>query len=231
MNPQPLVSVIIAAYNHGPYIEDCIYSVLQQTYPNIELLVVDDGSKDDTGERVRAMQAQQNFDFRVQENQGLAKTLNDCIDRSHGNLIAPFGSDDIMLPERIQIQVDYMLDKPEVGICGGNIQFISASGESLPKRNRERDFRRLDFEDIFISGKRGAPAPTMLFRREALEAVGGFDPEIKLEDLLITLKITQAGYVIDVLDEVLAKYRVHQDQYLQKPAIHGRECTQDLCYV
>ena len=210
MSAQPLVSVIISAYNHGPYIEDSIVSVLQQTYPNIELLVVDDGSKDDTSERVRALQAQHGFDFRTQENRGLARTLNDCIARSHGSLVAPFGSDDIMLPERLQIQVDYMLDKPEVGICGGNIQMIGPSGESLPKRDRKRGFRRLNFEDVFASDKRGAPAPTLLFRREALEAVGGFDPEIELEDLLIALKITQAGYVIDVLAEVLAKYRVHQ---------------------
>jgi len=210
MSAQPLVSVIISAYNHGPYIEDSIVSVLQQTYPNIELLVVDDGSKDDTSERVRALQAQHGFDFRTQENRGLARTLNDCIARSHGSLVAPFGSDDIMLPERLQIQVDYMLDKPEVGICGGNIQMIGPSGESLPKRDRKRGFRRLNFEDVFASDKRGAPAPTLLFRREALEVVGGFDPEIELEDLLIALKITQAGYVIDVLAEVLAKYRVHQ---------------------
>lgn len=209
MSSQPLVSVIISAYNHGPYIEDSINSVLQQTYPNIELLVVDDGSQDDTSEHVRALQAQYGFDFRTQENRGLAKTLNDCIARSHGSLIAPFGSDDVMLPERLQIQVDYMLGKPEVGICGGHIQKIGPSGEPFPKPDRQRGFRRLDFEDIFVSGKRGAPAPTMLFRREALEAVGGFDPEIKLEDLLIALKITQAGYVIDVLAEVLAKYRVH----------------------
>jgi len=173
MSSQPLVSVIIAAYNHGPYIEDCINSVMQQTYPNIELLVVDDGSEDDTSERIRGLQAQHGFDFRAQENQGLARTLNDCIARSHGSLIAPFGSDDIMLPERIQIQVDYMADKPEVGICGGNIQIIGPSGDLLPKSDRKRGFRRLDFEDVFASDKRGAPAPTMLFRREALEAVGG----------------------------------------------------------
>ena len=210
MSSQPLVSVIISAYNHGPYIEDSIVSVLQQTYPNFELLVVDDGSIDDTSERVRKLQAQHGFDFRSQENRGLARTLNDCIARSHGSLVAPFGSDDIMLPERLQIQVDYMQDKPEVGICGGNIQMIGPAGESLPKRDRKRSFRRLNFEDVFASDKRCAPAPTLLFRREALEAVGGFDPEIKLEDLLIALKITQAGYVIDVLAEVLAKYRIHQ---------------------
>jgi alpha-1,3-rhamnosyltransferase len=210
MRDQPLVSVIISSYNHGPYIEESIQSVLQQTYSNIELLVVDDGSQDDSIERIKKMQAQYGFDFRAQSNQGLARTLNDCIARSIGSLIAPFGSDDVMLPDRIMTQVDYMQDKPEVGICAGNIQMINSEGEGVPKRDRERPFRRLDFEDVFISKKKGAPAPTLLFRREALEKVGGFDTEIKLEDLLIALKITQAGYFIDVLPQVLAKYRVHK---------------------
>ena len=206
---EPLVSVFIASYNHAPYIEASILSVLEQTYQNIELLVVDDGSTDDSVERILKLQKQHNFDFHSQPNQGLAKTLNDCIARSHGSLIAPFGSDDIMLPERITIQVAYMQDKPEVGICGGNTQIIGANGESLEKRNKKYVHRRLNFDDVFLNTKPGVPAPTLFFRREALEAVGGFDTEIRLEDLLIALKITHAGYVIDVLEDVLAKYRVH----------------------
>jgi alpha-1,3-rhamnosyltransferase len=209
MSTRPLVSVIISSYNHAPYIEESIQSVLQQTYDNIELLVVDDGSKDDSVVRIKKIQAQYGFDFREQPNQGLAKTLNDCIDRSHGSLIAPFGSDDVMLPERIKTQVEYMQDKPEVGLCAGNILHIGSKGEFLSKRDRVRDFRRFGFEDVFCGNKPRIPSPTLLFRREALEKVGGFDPEIKLEDLLIELKITHAGYVIDVLDEILAKYRVH----------------------
>ncbi len=210
VDQQPLVSVVISSYNHAPYIEASIESVLAQSYANLELLVVDDGSSDDSVERIRTLQAKHGFDFVVQENKGLAATLNDCIARSHGSLIAPFGSDDIMCPERIAIQVAYLQGKPEVGICAGNIQPIDAKGAALPLRERGRGLRRLDFEDLFCAKKVGAPAPTLLFRREALEAVGGFDPSIRLEDLLIELKIARAGYFIDVLPDVLAQYRVHE---------------------
>lgn len=205
----PLVSVLISSYNHADYIEAAIESVLAQTYPNVELLVVDDGSGDDSVARIRRLQEVHGFDFVAQANQGLARTLNEMFARSAGSLIAPFGSDDIMLPERLATQVAYMQGKPEVGICAGNIQQIDAKGNPLSKRDRERPFRRLDFNDVFTSAKDGAPAPTLLFRREALEAVGGFDPNIRLEDLLAALNITHAGYVIDVLPDVLAKYRVH----------------------
>ncbi|EHY79409.1 glycosyl transferase family protein [Stutzerimonas stutzeri ATCC 14405 = CCUG 16156] len=209
MSDLPLVTVIIASYNHGPYIGESIRSVLQQTYPNIELLVVDDGSKDDSVERIQRLRERYGFDFRTQPNQGLARTLNDCIARAQGSLIAPLGSDDVMLPERIATQVAYMQGKPEVGICAGNIQTIDAQGNVIQKRCRARAFRRLDFSAMFNATEIGPPAPTLLFRREALDAVGGFDPEIRLEDLQVELKITYAGYYIDVLSEVLAKYRVH----------------------
>lgn len=208
---QPLVSVIIASYNHGPYIEKSIQSVLDQTYPHIELLVIDDGSTDDSVERIQRLQAVHGFDFKVQKNQGLTRTLNDGIARSHGELIATFGSDDIMMPDRIAIQVAHMADKPEVGICVGNIELIDSNGELYPEKRQRRDvpFRRSNFEDLFLERKPYPPAPTLLFRREALEKVGGFDPEIRLEDLYIELKITHAGYVIDGLPVVMAKYRKH----------------------
>ena len=205
---QPLVSVIIASYNHAPYIEASIRSVLEQSYPHIELLVIDDGSKDDSVERIRRLQAEHDFDFCVQKNQGLSRTLNAAIERARGSLIVPFGSDDIMLSGRIAQQVAYMWNKPEVGICGGNIQEIDEYGD---KRGQPKalELRRLDFEDVFLDRKPGVPAPTLMFRREALAKVGGFDPEVRLEDLLIELKITRAGFFIDALPDVLALYRVH----------------------
>ncbi|WP_060480710.1 glycosyltransferase [Pseudomonas sp. NBRC 111119] len=208
---QTLVTVIIASYNHGPYIEQSILSVLNQTYPHIELLVIDDGSSDDSVERIQRLQAQHGFDFRVQRNQGLTQTLNDAIARARGELIAPFGSDDIMMPDRIAIQVQYMADKPEVGICAGNIELIDAQGELFPEARQRRDvpFRRLDFEDMFLERKPYPPAPTLLIRREALQKVGGFDPDVRLEDLMIELKVTHAGYFIDGLSVVMARYRKH----------------------
>ncbi|UZE35423.1 glycosyltransferase [Pseudomonas sp. B21-059] len=208
---QPVVTVIIASYNHAPYIEQSILSVLNQTYSNIELLVVDDGSSDDSVERIRRLQALHGFDFRVQQNQGLTNTLNGAIARAKGSLIVPFGSDDIMLPERIATQVAYLDGKPEVGICAGNIELIDSDGNLFPENRQRRDvpFRRLDFDDMFLERKPYPPAPTLMIRCEALEKVGGFDPNIRLEDLLIELKITHAGYFIDGLNVVMARYRKH----------------------
>lgn len=211
-HPNPLVSVVIASYNHAPYIEACIKSVLAQTYPYIELLVVDDGSTDDSVDRISRLQAEHGFDFQVQQNQGLTRTLNSAIARAKGELIVPFGSDDIMLPERLAKQVAYLADKPEVGICAGNIELIDSEGKLFSESRQRRDipFRRMDFDDVFMERKPYAPATTLMIRKEALDKVGGFDPEIRLEDLAIELKITHAGYYIDCLGEVLACHRKHK---------------------
>lgn len=211
-HPNPLVSVVIASYNHAPYIEACIKSVLAQTHPYIELLVVDDGSTDDSVDRISRLQAEHGFDFQVQQNQGLTRTLNSAIARAKGELIVPFGSDDIMLPERLAKQVAYLADKPEVGICAGNIELIDSEGKLFPESRQRRDipFRRMDFDDVFMERKPYAPATTLMIRKEALDKVGGFDPEIRLEDLAIELKITHAGYYIDCLGEVLACHRKHK---------------------
>jgi len=208
----PLVSVIVASYNHASYIEECIESVLAQTYPRFELLVVDDGSTDDSVERIRHLQAEHGFDFQVQQNQGLTRTLNTAIARAKGEFIVPFGSDDVMLPERLAKQVAYLADKPEVGICAGNIELIDSEGKLFPEVRQRRDtpFRRMDFDDVFMERKPYAPATTLMIRKEVLNKVGGFDPEIRLEDLAIELKITHAGYYIDCMGEVLARHRKHK---------------------
>lgn len=208
----PLVTVIIASYNHARYIEESINSVINQTYKHIELLVIDDGSKDDSPALLKRLQEQHGFDLRLQANQGLARTLNDAIARAKGSLIVPFGSDDIMLAHRIATQVEYMNGKPEVGICSANIETIDQDGNVMgarEQRNRNLPFRRLDFDDLFLDRKPGPMAATLMLRREALEKVGGFNTDIRLEDVYIELSIARAGYYIDVLGEVLAQYRDH----------------------
>ena len=212
MANQTLVTVIISSYNHAPYIEQSILSVLEQTYPHVELLVVDDGSTDDSVKRIEALQAIHGFDFRIQENKGLTQTLNESIERAKGEFVAPFGSDDIMLKGRLSMQMNYIADKPEVGICAGNMELIHADGTPFPERAEQNDppFRRLDFDDVFLEKKPLAPAPTLLIRKEAFGKVGGFDPAIRLEDLYIQLKITHAGYYIDALGVRMARYRKHE---------------------
>ncbi|WP_263769851.1 glycosyltransferase [Propionivibrio soli] len=206
-----LVTVVISCFNHGPYIEESILSVLGQTYPNIELIVIDDGSTDDSVDRIQALQATHPFEFIAQKNKGLTHTLNEAFARARGTFVAAFGSDDIMLQDRLALQMAHIADKPDVGMCAGNIELMHSDGTPYPKseRHAEPGFRRMNFDDVFLERKPYVPAPTMLIRKEAFDKVGGFDPSIRLEDLYIQLKITHAGYYIDALGTTLARYRKH----------------------
>lgn len=225
---QPLVSVIIASYNHAHYIEQTIDSVMQQTYPNLELLVIDDGSKDNSVEVLTRLQKKHGFDLLIQENKGLSRTLNEAIARAKGEFVVSFGSDDIMLPERIATQVAYIKDKPEVGICASNMDLIDGEGNLYPdnkQKHRNDPFRRLDFDDVFLQRKPGAMAATLMFRKEAFDKVGGFDPDIRLEDVYIMLAITHAGYFMDILPEVLSLYRQHAtNTYKNLPFMFDNAC-------
>ena len=206
----PLVTVIISSYNHAPYIEASIRSVLAQTYPNIELLVYDDGSQDNSVETIQRLADEYGFFFQAQENKGLSRTLNQGIARAQGEFIAPFGSDDIMLPDRLARQVPWLLAHSDVGIAAGNVIKIDARGQLLAnRRQRRRPERLLDFNDLFLGHKSVPVAATLLFRKTALQAAGGFNPEIRLEDLYVELKITEAGWKIGVMPDVLAYYREH----------------------
>lgn len=207
----PLVTVIVPSYNHASYVETCLESVLQQTYRNIELLVVDDGSSDDSVLRIQRLQEKHGFDFREQKNQGLVRTLNDALQRAQGIYFVPFASDDIMLPGRIELQVRYMQTHPEVAICGGNIKPIDPQGRVVDKRESLRAACRLDFDSLFKGTLPGAPAPTLMLRRDVVLEVGGYDPSIRIEDLTMMLKVAKTGYFVDVLEDVLALYRTHPE--------------------
>lgn len=207
---QPLISVIISCYNHARYVEASIRSVLDQTYPAVELLVYDDGSQDGSVEIIGRLSQQYGFFFQAQTNQGLSRTLNAGVERAHGSFIAPFGSDDIMFPDRLAKQLPWLMERPELGVAAGNVIKIDERGEPHPdKKQRHHAERTLDFDDLFLGRKAIPPTATLLFRREALLQAGGFDPEIRLEDLYILLKILEKGWKIGVMDEALAYYRVH----------------------
>lgn len=196
MHREPLVSVIIPAYNHEGYIERAIRSVLDQTYRNIELVVVDDGSRDGTWDVISRVRAECGgcFQAYTKPNQGVSATLNFGIRKSSGEFVATLASDDRYAPEKIERQVRLFLDSPpEVGLVHasayndfGDGQLVSLQGQYTPAVGQ-------CFVDL-VSLQVGAVAPTIMFRREAFDRVGGFDEELVAEDVDFYASLAAAGY-------------------------------------
>lgn len=221
----PLVSVAIPAYNHAAYIEACLASVCAQTYPELELVLIDDGSRDNTLEVARRFLEPQRARFRRvvlerQENQGVSAASNAVIQACRGEWVHLLGSDDVLYPnkvERIQ-QAIAEWDCADLALVHADAEIIDREGRTLIRRRLlprpapgpdRQAWRKLFLEDNFIIN------PTVALRRDAFLAVGGFDRRLALEDIDCWLRLS-ARYAIARVPEVLASYRKHPGNTLRR---------------
>ncbi|MEG4518062.1 MULTISPECIES: glycosyltransferase family 2 protein [unclassified Microcoleus] len=208
----PLVSVIIPAYNAEPFIEETLKSVLAQTYPAIEVLVVDDGSQDRTPEIVEKIgQKDSRVQLLKQQNAGVAAARNLGIQKSRGEYIAPIDADDIWYPENIEKQVQCMLEGgEEVGVV------YSWTVDLDEKGLLTGGFRSYRIEgDVYgtlICHNFIGNASASMIRRSCLEKVGVYDKTLKernaqgCEDWDLYLRIAEI-YQFRAVPEFLIGYR------------------------
>lgn len=207
----PLVSVIIPSYNHAIYIAETIRSVVAQDYANLELIVIDDGSKDNSIEIIEKILRQYDrrfirCTFRHRPNKGLSATLNEGLAWSRGELFSCVASDDMLRPEKTSLQVDYLSATPDcLGVFGSVSVLNQRTGESQDGPLRKR---RYVFRDIFLH-RHMLPAPTQLLRTEAVRRIGGFDERTTIEDWWMWLHLTKKGGTLDCMPFIFATYRKH----------------------
>lgn len=225
----PLVSVLVPCFNHEKYIEECLLSILQQDYANLELIVVNDGSTDRSSEVISALQQCYSFQFYSQRNQGVSAALNNALTHAKGDFIVTHDSDDVMLPGRLQRQVSYLLEYPEVGCVGARAITINEQGErSKAPKNKDQNVKRYGFSELFKIAY-AVGAPVAMYRHEAIKRVGGYDPRIKIQDFQITLKIAYLGYRVDILPAYVTLYRRH-DTNISKTA-YKSQLDYDLAVI
>jgi alpha-1,6-rhamnosyltransferase len=203
----PLVSVIAPCFNGARYLEEALRSIYSQTYSNFEVIIVDDGSTDESLPMLRRLQHDYGFQLYTQPNQGVSAALNHGLQFAKGKYIATPDLDDIMLPESLAVRVRHLETHPEVGIVSANSRYIDPEGKTLKDEKRKKS-SRYEFSDI-LENARVCGAPTALYRMEALVAAGFYDPSIKVQDFQITLRITHAGYPIEAIPVLITLYRRH----------------------
>ena len=211
-NNQPLVSVVIPCYNHEQFVRDSIQSVIDQTYQNIELIIIDDGSKDSSVEIIEKMlpaceQRFVRFEFRNRPNKGLSATLNESIAWSKGKYFAALASDDIILKNKINLQVKYMEENPKTTAVFGSANYIDENN-NIKKLDKLKQ-QEYAFDKIFLNECQFY-APTQLMRKSTLDEVGGYDPDILVEDWYMWLKMAEKGSVY-CLSDTFANYRIHSN--------------------
>lgn len=197
------ISVIIPTYNRSKKLKASIESVLQQTYNKIELLVVDDGSEDDTEEMVRAIEDERLRYIKLDINKGAGNARNEGVRRSQYSLIAFQDSDDLWRPEKLEHQMEYWQKRPDcVMIYCSYLAHVMKDGKIF--KTPGEDWGELDGNIFHSLLKRNTVgAPTILMRKDCFFEVGGFDVMLRtLEDWDFALRVSER-YTIGYLNEVL----------------------------
>lgn len=206
----PLVSIVIPCYNHEQFVQDCIQSVIDQTYENIELIIIDDGSKDNSVLKIQEMTEKckkrfSRFEVRSRPNRGLSATLNESIEWCKGKYFAAVASDDIILKSKIDLQVNFMEENTDITAIFGSANYIDESNNVKiidPLKQQEYVFDKIFLNECQFY------APTQLMRKSILDEIGGYNTDILVEDWYMWLKMAEKGRVYCLSDK-LANYRIH----------------------
>ena len=207
---KPWVSVICTCFQHAPYVEEAMDSVLSQTYPHVQLLVVDNASTDGSSEIISrfARKHPEIIFIQNKENRGICKAFNEAVTLTKGKYLIDLAADDLLLPNRIEDQVEAFEKLPEnVAILYGNVEMIDAKGNhlgySLP----------LEYEapsgDVFpeLLEKHFLPSPSTLFRKDIFLQLGGYNEALSFEDFDYWIR-SGREYSFSFLQKVGTKKRV-----------------------
>lgn len=198
----PTVTIVTPTFNQAAYLSETIDSVLSRDYPNIEYIVIDDGSTDETREILKR------YDKRIfwesQENRGQAATLNKGWAMASGEIIGYLSSDDFLMPGAVTELVHCLQDNPDVILVYPDYELIDATGAFI--RNRET----LDYDyNNMIVNLVCYPGPGTLFRKECFDSLGGWNPGLRqVPDLEYWLRLSQSGEFKRV-PKFLASSRIH----------------------
>lgn len=207
---KPLVSIVIPCYNHGKYVQEAIQSVIDQDYDNIEFIIIDDGSSDDSVSKIQKMipaceQRFKRFEFRHRPNKGLCNTLNEALEWCEGECFSPLASDDLALPYKIS----YLMKKIKIERVDAAFGLIRLFPNKDTLNEGKGEEREHSFKDLFFQ-KNLPAAPTAMIKTDVLKKVGGYNENVIIEDWYMWLTLTNAGYVLKTYSEVLVLYRRHE---------------------
>ena len=215
LRKRPLISVVVASYNHQAYVQACLQSVLDQDFQDFEIVVTDDGSSDDTVARIQALQDPRIRLKVLPHNRGACIALNDAILRARGRFIAVLNSDDYFLPCKLGQQLAYLQAHPQVGAVFGLPAFINEQGEVFddPAHRDHNAFvagerTRHQWLRHFFDEGNALCHPTVLIRREVYDRLGLYDPRLaQVPDLDMWIRLaSHTG--LHVMPQALTAFRV-----------------------
>ncbi len=221
----PLVSIIVITYNSSKYVLETLDSAKAQTYPNVELIISDDCSTDDTVKVCREWLRINNFIFKrtelfvAPENLGISGNCNNGLKYCSGEWVKLIAGDDKLLPECISSYLDYLQSSKELFLFSYPEIILDHLGEEQRIMKEEAYYSKYKFFELTPWGQykyliiNGLPmsASTFFFNNRELKKLGGFDENYLQEDRPLYMKLTQLGYKLGNVPQKLVQYRIHPE--------------------
>jgi glycosyltransferase involved in cell wall biosynthesis len=205
----PLVSIILPAYNCERYIAASVSSILQQVYDNFELIVVNDGSSDNTANILASITDQRLRVVNNDGNKGLIFSLNRAIDESKGEFIARMDADDIATNDRIEKQVHWLLHHPGTAAVAARIKIIDENGNEQAAWALDRRTTTASAIRKAMPKENCLAHPTMMTRASVLRQYKYSEEQKNIEDYDLWLRMLADGLIIDKIPQPLLFYREH----------------------
>ena len=204
----PLVSILMPVYKTAPYLREAMDSMLSQTFADFELIVLNDCSPDNAEEILEAYDDPRIVRYKGEKNAGLSNVLNVGIGMARGKYVARMDSDDLSLPRRLQVQVDFLEAHPEIDLVSVGMQLFGAKEEVWV---RERNPEKVKINALFHSPILHASS---LWRKNRFEDNGlCFRQEmVPAEDYDLWTRALLKGLKLVNLPDILYRYRIHPDQ-------------------
>jgi len=210
----PRVSILALCFNHESFLEEALLSLESLTYPNLEILVADDASTDQSLEILKKWKARHpdwTFVFNEQ-NKGNCKTFNDLLKRATGEFILDFATDDVMLPNGLEGWIRAFDTFPNTGFCYADALIFSTG--SIQNKRHSSTIKDQNFPEGKILLNLFSPAficpPAVLFRKSALLEIGGYDENLAYEDWDVWLRLSR-NFSVSRYSQPVIRYRKHPD--------------------
>jgi glycosyltransferase involved in cell wall biosynthesis len=213
----PRISVVTPSYNQGQYLEETLQSVLSQDYPNLEYIVIDGGSRDNTLDIIKRYEPQLSY-WVSEKDRGQSEAINKGLRRATGEIVTWLCSDDLYLPNALRQAAEHFADEPATALVHGRTVLF---GEGFKEQVKGADEHELEFR--YLAGMPFAQ-PSSFFRRTVLEEQGYLDESLHYGmdyDLLARIAL---NYPIKRVEETFSRYRLHEES---KSVAQNIEFTRD----
>ena len=228
----PLVSIIAICYNHEKYLLECLQSVVNQTYRNVELIIVDDCSGDESQQKIlKFYNDNPTFQYIFnEENIGNCRSFNKAFKISKGKYIIDLSTDDVLLPKKVELQVEKFEKSASIGVVFSDADFIDENSNYLGniKNTLKLPIGNV-YEDV-LAGKSFTMPVTMMVRRTIIEQLDGYDANLSYEDFDFWVRASRICQ-FDYVPEMLSYQRIVKGSHSSKSILKKNQLVQSSVKV